>query len=195
MEMRLQSTLVALLLVSQQPPPLVTDLAVPRPRGARSLDSDDPLLSRRGGQLLAGGVPFTGHVVKRRADGSTRAVTPYRDGLLHGTALTWHADGQLDTVRHYEDGAKVGRHSGYWPDGTPRFEETFEGGLYNGPLYTWYEGGAPHSLRHFVGGREDGEQRLWAEDGRLRSNYVVRNGRRFGKVGAMPCSTVRGEES
>ena len=165
----------------------------PRPGiGIPAVDAHDALLTRRDGRLLYDGTPWTGTLMEWGTGGERLGLTAYHHGRRDGMALTWHADGSLDTVRQYLNGVKVGWHRGYWPNGQRRFAVPFSAGRYDGVLRTWHANGQLHQHRTYIAGAEDGVQRLWAADGRLRANYVVRDGRRYGRLGAQPCLTVKG---
>ena len=71
--------------------------------------------------------------------------------------------------------------------------ETFD--IYNGQPQQrgseWYENGQPATTRHFQHGHEEGAQQSWTANGTLFSNYVVKDGRRYGLWGSKPCYTVK----
>ncbi len=160
------------------------------PAGA-PVDVSDAALTTRNGVVLRGGAPFTGTVVERDGRGSVRTLISYADGLRHGAMLSWQAGGTLDAVRPYRHGEKDGRHVGYWPSGARRFDETFVDGRAEGESFTWFESGRLRSVHRFSAGEESGLQQQWEEDGSVRGSYEMRNGRRYGRLGAMPCLTVR----
>ena len=47
----------------------------------------------------------------------------------------------------------------------------------------------PYRDSHYAPGHEAGSQRMWYADGTLRANYVARDGRRYGLMGAKGCVT------
>src|SRR5439155_11394424 len=49
----------------------------------------------------------------------------------------------------------------------------------------------PWTSFHHHEGHELGQQQMWNPDGTIRSNYVIKDGRRYGLVGAMGCSGKR----
>ena len=99
-----------------------------------------------------------------------------------------YADGALREVRSYRAGREVGVHRGYWPSGAPRFEYEYRDGLMHGRAREWHEGGGQYREARYVRGHEEGAQRMWSADGSLRASYVVRDGRRFGFIGAVGCT-------
>ena len=44
---------------------------------------------------------------------------------------------------------------------------------------------------HYIDGKEVGSQKLWQEDGRIKANYEVKNGERFGLIGLKKCDPVQ----
>jgi antitoxin component YwqK of YwqJK toxin-antitoxin module len=46
-----------------------------------------------------------------------------------------------------------------------------------------------------VNGKEEGTQKAFKSDGRIKANYTVINGERFGLIGMKRCFTVDNEES
>ena len=100
----------------------------------------------------------------------------------------------------------------YWPNGIRRRESTYLGNVLDGPSRGWYESGAPQfayfyrsdlsegeqrqwyaSGKNYTwfnhrAGHEIGQQRMWNADGSIRSNYVIKDGKRFGLIGAVGCT-------
>lgn len=157
------------------------------------VDARSDSLTHHNGILLHHGLPLNGVVLESDAAGTVRARTPYRHGREHGVAYRWFDNGQLESERHYQSGVKSGHHEGFWPDGSPRFRESFVAGAYHGELRGWHENGRLHQLRHFDSGHETGSQRSWDRNGAVEANYVIRDGRRYGVMGARPCFVVEGE--
>jgi antitoxin component YwqK of YwqJK toxin-antitoxin module len=103
-------------------------------------------------------------VVDRWENGRVRRETTYRGELLDGPSRGWYENGARQFVYHYRNGVSEGSQEQWYPTGQP---------------YT--------AFRHHAG-HEAGQQRMWNADGTIRSNYVIRDGRRFGLLGAMGCS-------
>lgn len=155
------------------------------------VSSDQPGLLSVGGRLSLGQKPLTALVEERDVSGNLVSLTPYVDGRRQGTAHRWFPDGSLHSSRRYVDGSKDGPQIGYWPNGTLRFRYLAEGGAYAGKYESWHPNGQLGALGHFESGKEKGTQKTWDQNGRLLSNYVVKDGRRYGLLDAKPCFTVR----
>ncbi len=149
----------------------------------------DPALEMRDGILLRDGRPLSGFV-EERAGTHLIARIPYRNGRLHGRAVTFHPDGRLHTERFYRNGNKEGVHRGYWENGQIQFVYRYRRDLFEGEQVAWYKNGVRAELRHYKDGYEDGRQSTWDAEGRLSTNYVFRNGRRYGIVGRFDCVSV-----
>ncbi|CAM2006443.1 toxin-antitoxin system YwqK family antitoxin [Acanthopleuribacter pedis] len=153
------------------------------------LTESDARLIPNGRRLMFLDQPFSGVVWRAATEGNGRLVS-YHNGLREGLALSWRGDGGIATVRRFAADRKVGTHLGWWPDRRPRFVYHFENGLTHGPQHTYYADGRPATAYHFIQGRETGAQKAWTRKGELVANYVVRNGRRYGLIGAKPCYTT-----
>lgn len=110
------------------------------------------------------------------------------DGRMAQTVRTAYPDGRVRTVREYRAGREQGRHEGWWSNGTRQFVLNYEGGLLEGEAREWYPNGSLYRLSTYRRGHEEGPQRLWNPDGTLRASYDVRDGRRYGNIGAVGCT-------
>ena len=151
---------------------------------------DDPRLVSVGATLVLDDEPLTARLEARDASGALVALTHYVDGRRHGMAYRWFENGRLHSSRCFDRGTKQGLQIGYWPNGELRFRYVAESGVYAGTYASWHENGQQGALRHFVAGRESGAQKTWDRSGTLLSNYVVRDGRRYGLLDSKPCFTV-----
>jgi antitoxin component YwqK of YwqJK toxin-antitoxin module len=103
---------------------------------------------------------------------------------------TRYAGGRVAAIRHYDArGRAAGTHRGWWENGAPKFAYTYAGGVMEGRAVDWFRDGRPYREAHYARGHEDGPQRMWYADGTLRASYVVRDGRRYGLMGAKGCVT------
>jgi len=90
--------------------------------------------------------------------------------------------------RTYLAGRKVGIHLGWWPDGKPKFYYELNNDAYTGLVKEWFSNGTPARVFHYKDGQEDGSEKMWWEDGRIRANYVIINGEKFGLSGQKLCT-------
>ena len=130
---------------------------------------------------------FSGRLYQLHTTGDTAVVASYMNGRLHGWEYKWYPGGKLAEQRFYVNGKKEGIHEGWRADGSKRFEYHFSGDEHEGVLKEWFDNGTLARLFHYSKGHEDGRQQMWWEDGRVRANYIVVNGERFGLVGQKLC--------
>lgn len=135
------------------------------PTVAVTVEGTDARLRADGGVLRLGDAPLTGVVLERDRSGAVRRSTPYRAGVRDGVERSWYADG------------------------APRLALTYRAGLPHGAGREWYADGRPYREMRYAAGHEEGMQRVWWPDGRVRASYVVRDGRRYGLMGAKGCVT------
>jgi MORN repeat variant len=149
--------------------------------------TDSPRVSRAAPLWLLDKQPMSGELQRSEADGGS-TVLPLRHGLLHGVVTSRYANGQPRSEGGFVHGQAEGVHRAWWPGGGLRSEQHFEQDRPHGLSRTWYPSGRLYEEHRYERGQEAGLQRVWFEDQRLRANYDVRNGRRYGNIGAMGCA-------
>lgn len=154
------------------------------------------------GLLLENGVlfyktkRFKGIVFEKYEDGSFKKQINYDNGRKDGQEEWWYGNGQLSQKRYYSEGVKVGKHKGWWEDGGPKFVYRFnKEGAYHGKRKEWSRNGQMVRDFNYVDGKEVGKQRMWTDAGKIRANYVVKDGERFGLIGLKKCYTVTIDEN
>jgi len=139
-------------------------------------------------QMYRHGEPFTGIVTLAHPNGARAEHAAYSEGKRHGLTTRWYANGQREAERYYTHGDKTGIHWGWWANGTPQYRYEYANGLHHGRAQEWLADGTPFRDFNYAEGHESGRQQMWYPDGTLRANYVVQNGRRYGLIGAKPCT-------
>jgi antitoxin component YwqK of YwqJK toxin-antitoxin module len=71
----------------------------------------------------------------------------------------------------------------------------YRDGSSEGVQQVWYPSGQIFTSFHHHAGHEIGQQQMWNADGSIRSNYVIRDGRRYGLLGSMGCTGKRDSAS
>ncbi|MBO3700653.1 toxin-antitoxin system YwqK family antitoxin [Roseivirga sp. E12] len=137
---------------------------------------------------------YSGYLTSYHEDGSIQSKTGYLNGKLEGESIQYYANKQLREQRFYSENRKTGKHIGFWPSGQQKFEYYFERDLHIGELKEWYASGQPYRFFNYQKGKEDGSQKMWMEDGKIRANYVVKDGHRYGLIGLKNCKSVTDEE-
>ncbi|KPM47100.1 hypothetical protein AFM12_17610 [Jiulongibacter sediminis] len=148
----------------------------------------DSRLKKEKGILHLNQRAFSGYLVTYLNDGQLISKTGYLNGKLEGVSQKWAAEGQLTEERYYHQNQRTGRHVGYFENGQKRFEYDFNRGLPIGTHKEWLEDGQLYSISNYNSdGQPEGEQKLYFPSGKTRANYVVKNGRRYGLLGAKGC--------
>jgi antitoxin component YwqK of YwqJK toxin-antitoxin module len=120
----------------------------------------------------------------------TLAVGSIVDGKEHGEWRKYFSNRQLMERRYYTEGKKTGLFEAWWRDGKKRLVYHFQNGEYEGGCRDWSESGVLVSDMNFHEGHEKGEQKQYYEDGKVKANYVIIDGRRFGLLGTKNCVNV-----
>ena len=120
----------------------------------------------------------------------TISRTPFIKGRENGEAKSWYHPGQVREVRYYSEGKKTGTHYGWYPNGTLQFEYQYAEDEFNGTYTEWYPGGQLFRKQNFSMGHEDGMQTVYYEGGQIKSNYLIKNERRYGLPGTQNCVNV-----
>jgi hypothetical protein len=120
----------------------------------------------------------------------TLAVTSFYNGLEHGEFRRFHENGVLMEQRYYVMGVKTGALKRYWNNGQIQAHYFFSTGEYQGNCREWNPEGKLVREMNYERGHESGSQKQWYDDGSIRSNYIIRNGRRYGLLGTKNCINV-----
>lgn len=120
----------------------------------------------------------------------TSFIRSYWQGKEHGCWKKYYPDGQLQEIRYYNRGKKEEQYQAWWPNGIRRLDYHFADGEYDGNCREWNIRGVLIKEMNYQQGYEAGRQRLWYGNGKIKSNYVMRNGRRYGLLGTKNCTNV-----
>ena len=121
----------------------------------------------------------------------TFAIQSYHNGLKKGISKKWYRDHKLMELRCFSEGKKNGQQVAYWNNGNKRFEYIAENDAYKDEMREWDEKGMLIHLAHYnKDGQEEGVQKLWYSNGKIRANYVIIDGKRFGLLGTKNCVNV-----
>ena len=132
--------------------------------------------------------PFDGYIIERNYKGKLISKSGYLNGKLEGLQQKWFDDGSEKEVRFYTNNFKVGKHEGWYENGIKKFEYIIENDIPVGVHREWFSNGKQFSLFTYNKmGQPEGLQKMWFESGQIRANYVVKDGRRYGLLGAKGC--------
>jgi len=113
-----------------------------------------------------------------------RAVKSYSSEVRR----TWYDNGVQRDERAYRHGLENGKHLGWWENGKRRLESTYSEGKREGRMIEWDASGKIFHIGHYHDGKEEGLQMMWNPDGSIRANYILRENRRYGFMGAVGCT-------
>jgi antitoxin component YwqK of YwqJK toxin-antitoxin module len=148
----------------------------------------DTNLSERQGVLFYAQKPFSGFVIESYQNEKLASKNGFLNGKLEGKQEKWYADGSKMEIRFYHDNRKVGKHIGWWENKQMKFEYFIENDVPIKTHHEWYPNGQLYALSNYNNeGQPEGEQKMWFETGQIKANYIVKEGRRFGFLGAKGC--------
>lgn len=137
------------------------------------------------------GVPVTAMLYELGENGKdTLTITSFVEGREDGEWRKFFNNGRIAETRHFAAGKKTGEYLGWWPDGTKRLEYHFSDGELNGVCRDWAPNGTLISQMNYVMGHENGAQQQFYTDGKIKANYTIIEGRRYGLLGTKNCVNV-----
>ena len=99
--------------------------------------------------------------------------------------------GKTQEIRLFDKGKKTGAHKYFYPTGQIRFYYQLKNDVYHGFKKEWNAQGLLVAHQNYVHGQEAGSQQVWYDNGSLKSNYIIKNGRRYGLLGTKNCINVK----
>jgi hypothetical protein len=152
----------------------------------------DSALGMRQGRVWYAANPFSGTVYALHPGGrDTAFIKQYLHGLEHGCWKQFYPSGRLREIRYFGQGQKTGTLTGYWENGQRMLQYHFEQGEYQDTCYEWAANGTLIKKMHYQNGQEAGQQQLFYDNGQIKSNYIIRHGRRYGLLGTKNCINVK----
>ena len=148
-------------------------------------------LKTKHGVTYRSGNPFSGRVINLKGL-DTVSVSEYLNGKEHGIWKSFYPNRQLKTKRSFKNGRKTDQFLAWWSNGNKKFVFQFEQNEHHGTCLKWFETGEKLSEMNYSFGHEKGLQQLWYANGKLKSNYIIKNKRRFGLLGTKNCVNVKG---
>jgi antitoxin component YwqK of YwqJK toxin-antitoxin module len=143
------------------------------------------------GIAIANDKPFTGIIYtlwENQKD--TMEVVGFRNGKEHGEWKRFYENGELMERRFFSNGEKTGDYVAWWPNRNKKLDYHFENGEYNGVCREWSESGFLLKEMTYKNGYEEGSQKQFYDDGKIKANYIIRAGKRYGLLGTKNCVNV-----
>lgn len=155
------------------------------------INQTDGNFHQENGIMFNGTSAFTGYIYTFYPETKdTLKLAGYLNGKEHGLWKQFYPDGKLAEKRTFVNGSKEGTFMGWWENGKKKFETTFSNSEYNGAYQEWNREGQLVLSLNYKKGYEDGTQQMFYDNGKIRSNYVIKNGRRYGLLGTKNCINV-----
>jgi antitoxin component YwqK of YwqJK toxin-antitoxin module len=152
------------------------------------VNATDPWLESRQDILYLHEEVFTGRVFSLDpVSGDTIQIRNYQDGKEHGAWQKFYVGGKIQEVRKFDHGQKTGTYAAWWENGVRKLEYRFADDEYEGTCRDWNEKGTLIREMNYVHGHETGVQKTFYDNGKVRANYVIMSGRRYGLLGTKNC--------
>jgi antitoxin component YwqK of YwqJK toxin-antitoxin module len=120
----------------------------------------------------------------------TACISEYKEGRQDGIYRTFYPGGKKKESRFFRKGWKEGEHRGWYASGKLAYIYHFTNDEFNGSLKEWTERGILFRDMNYENGYENGHQRIYYYNGKIKSNYVIKNGIRYGLLGTKNCVNV-----
>ncbi|MBX9732812.1 MAG: hypothetical protein K2X37_02030 [Chitinophagaceae bacterium] len=143
------------------------------------------------GKLFWQNKPFTGILYSLdTVTKDTIEIVCFKEGKEEGEWKQFYASGKLKEQRFFKDGKKVGKLASWWPNGNKKWEYYFEDGEYQGECKEWNPQGLLVKRMNYNKGYEEGLQQFYYDNGKVKANYFMKEGRRYGLLGTKNCVNV-----
>lgn len=150
-----------------------------------------PNFTQKGDTIFVNNKKYSGFLFQFLPNSNdTALVEGYQNGLQAGVTKKWYSNKILMEERHYSKGKKNGKQVAFWENGNKKFEFTAKNDAYEGEMKEWNSDGKLIHLANYKNGQEEGTQKLWYDNGKIRANYVIMKGKRYGLLGTKNCRNV-----
>jgi len=139
-----------------------------------------------GGVTYVNNVPYSGTLFTL-LEKDTLQIEQYVNGKENGIWKEFYPNKIIKSVREYQNGKKTGKYQAWWENGCKKIDFSFKNDEYEGNCTEWNNKGVMTRQMHYQKGYEEGPQKLWYDDGKIKANYVIIKGRRFGLLGSKNC--------
>ena len=162
-------------------------------KNAAPVESGYITINHQGLRML-NGIPFSGVMITRYANGHVAALEAFEQGRRHGQTQKWFESGQLAFQAYYQEGVREGLTESWWFNGNRRSTAVFVNGKAEGEAWQWYRNGNKFKRFNYLAGQPSGLQQAWRKNGKLFSNFEYKNGRIFGLRKSNNCVGLEDEK-
>ena len=120
----------------------------------------------------------------------TADLMSYQNGKEHGDWIKYHSSGNIKEKRFFDHGQKVGEYMAWWSNGNKQLHYFFVADEYEGTCKEWNFEGKLVKAMNYKKGHEEGHQQWWYDNGKVKANYMIKQGRRYGLLGTKNCINV-----
>ena len=120
----------------------------------------------------------------------TLKIENYSNGKENGYWFQYYPNHVLKEKRFFVNGKKEGEHIGFYENGEKRFSYHLKNDVYEGNNREWTSDGRLIKDMNYRLGQEQGSQKIWYDNGKIKANYVIKDGRRYGLLGTKNCENV-----
>jgi antitoxin component YwqK of YwqJK toxin-antitoxin module len=155
------------------------------------LNKSEQQLSMNNGLLMINQQPFNGTLFMLFPEtNDTAAIENYLHGKEHGEWKKLYPSNKIKEKRFFANGQKTGVYTTWWENGNKQLQYLFVADEYEGACKEWSETGFLNKIMNYKKGHEDGQQQCWYDNGKIKANYIIKDGRRFGLLGTKNCINV-----
>lgn len=154
------------------------------------VDAGHPALTKAGTETRFKAQPFTGLLYRFHSNYRLALLTTYWNGEPHGWDLSWFANGQRASRRHFQRGVYDGLTESWYESGRIKSHRRYLQGLADGEQWVWGPEGQVIEYNVYDRDREI-THKTWTFDGRPFHNYVYQEGEKVGLMGEGFCKRLR----
>ena len=143
------------------------------------------------GLLIINSKPFSGTLYSLfPGTTDTAELACYYLGKESGEWKKFYPSKKIKEKRFFENGQKTGEYLAWWENGNRQLQYYFNADEYEGTCTEWNEAGMVSKVMNYKKGHEEGQQQWWYDGGKIKANYIIKDGRRFGLLGTKNCINV-----
>lgn len=147
-------------------------------------------IQAREGVTYSQNKPISGILFSTDAQGDTAFSISFLNGKENGIAKFYYPGNKLREERFFVNGWKEGTHRGWYENGKSMFEYHFHNDMFEGSYKEWFPNGKLFRNMNYEKGQESGVQQSWYTTGKIKTNYLIKDDRRYGLLGTKNCKNV-----
>jgi antitoxin component YwqK of YwqJK toxin-antitoxin module len=155
------------------------------------LNKSEQHIIMNNGLLFINNKPFNGTLFTLFSnEKDTATIENYINGKEHGEWRKHYSSNKIKERRFFTNGQKTGEYIAWWENGNKQLQYLFVADEYEGTCKEWSETGFLNKIMNYKKGHEDGQQQCWYDNGKIKANYIIKDGRRYGLLGTKNCINV-----